>query len=549
MKMILILIAAIAIFICGAVALFVAKINQDTIKSELVRWVHNKTGSKLVVNGAVQWSFFPWFGIKLHDVVLEDVTSLHKNELVKAGEVGFSVKLLPLFWGHITVGHLMLKDFSLQLTAIDLLKHNWQKLAVSKSASTSNIANHEGLTGKNYFNLASLTIANVSIENGRVFWQNQQISKLDLHCKNLSFDRSFEVETNFYLQNPNAIFNGQIKANALIKLDLVNELYTLTNLQVDGKTSDGVDFGGRADITIDLNKQTLVSENFKLNIADIVAMASIRCDNIIDAPNFVVDLTVAALQLKKLKIANFSAKIIGNKELINCPKIGFGFYHGSASGSAVLDLRSAAPHLSLKLAFDNIAVRSLLVDVARYDEFSGTLTLKTNINMRGKTGKEILHSINGSANVLIANGSYRGVDIPFEVRRASSILNQKKSLLQESQPPHTDFDRLMASLNISNALFSTSDILVQSPDYIVTGRGSANALSEQIALQLNAYSTYDKNFFVPIKVSGSFTKPSIKPDVAVMVRQVVVKEIEKQLQRLNIPQDLLNMLPLDKLLH
>ncbi|CAL7963878.1 AsmA protein [Gammaproteobacteria bacterium] len=548
MKIILILSAIITIFIGGAIVLFVAKIDQSTIKSELVQLVHNKIGSELTINGDVQWSFFPWFGIKLHDAVLEDVAGSHKNELAKAGEVGFSVKLLPLFSGRITVGHLILKDFSLQLTAIDLLKHNWQKLATSKSASNSNIANQKSLADKSFFNLANLTVADVSIENGRVFWQNQQINKLDLYCKNINFDRPFEVETNFYLQNPNSILNGQIKANACIKLDVDNKLYTLTNLQLVGKSADKVDFGGVANVAVDLNKQTLISENFKLHIADTVAMGSLRCNNIIDAPNFVVDLKVAALQIKKLKLDNFSAKIIGNKELINCPKIGFGFHHGNVSGSATIDLRSAVPQLGLKLVFNNVAMRSLLVDIAKYDEFSGTLTLNTNINMRGKTDEEMLHSINGSGNVLIANGSYRGIDIPFEVRRASSILNQK-AMPQESQPPHTDFDRLTATFNVGNALLSTSDLLIQSPDFRVTGKGSANIVSEQLELQLNAYSTHDKNFFVPIKVSGSFTKPSIKPDVAVIAGQIVVKEIGKQLQRLNIPQDLLNVLPLDKLLH
>lgn len=502
MKIILIIIAVIIIFIGVAAALFVAKVDQSTIKNEIIQLVHNKTGSDLTINGDVQWSFFPWFGIKLHDIVLKDAGS-HKTELAKADKVGFSIKLLPLLWGRITNGT---------------------------------------------FSIVSFTDASVSIENGQVFWQNQQINKLDLHCKNINFDKPFEVETNFYLQNPNSILNGQIKANARLKLDVANKLYTLTNLQLVGKSVDKIDFGGVANVVVDLNKQTLVSENFKLNIANTVATGSLRCNNIIDALSFAGDLKIGMLQIKKLNFDNFSAKIIGNKELIKCPKIEFGFYHGNASGSAVIDLHGAVPQLGLKLTLDNVAMRSLLVDVAKYDEFSGTLTLNTSINMRGKTGEAMLNSLSGSGNILIAGGSYRGVDIPFEVRRASSILNQKV-MPQESQLPHTDFDRLIANFNVNNALLSTSDLLIQSPDYRVTGQGHANIVSEQLELLLNAYSTHDKNFFVPIKVSGSFTKPSIKPDVAVMARQVVVKEIGKQLQKLNIPQDLLNVLPLDKLLH
>lgn len=554
LKIILILIAVIAIFVGGAISVFIAKIDQSTIKNELVQLVHNKTKSKLTISGGIQWSFFPWFGLKLHDVILEDAADLHKNELAKVGEVGFSVKLLPLFCGRITVGHLILKDFSLQFAAIGLLRHNWLELSTSNPTVAGNVANQKDSVSKHAFNLANLTIANVSIKNGRIFWLNQQTNKnleikeLDLHCKDINFNQPFEVESKFYLQNPGSVLNGQIKASARIKLDIVNKIYTLNNLKLFGKSVDMIDFGGEANVVVDLNKQTLVSEDFKLNIANTVVTGLLHCNHIIDAPDFASDLKIAVLQIKKLKLDNFFAKIVGNKELIKCPKIGFGFYHGNASGSAAIDLRSKAPQLDLKLTLDNVAIRSLLVDIANYDEFSGTLTLNTNISMHGATSEAMLNSLSGNGNVLIVGGSYKGVDVPFEVRRASSILNQK-SMPQETKPPHTDFDRLTASFGINNALLSTRDLLVQAPDYRVTGQGSVNVVSERLDLFLNAYSTHDKNFFVPIKISGSLTKPSIKPDVAVIVQQVVVKEIGKQLQKLNVPQDLLNILPLDKLLN
>ena len=428
-KILLILILAIAVFAGGTIAFYVSKIDQGIIKNKIVQVVHDKTGSKLTINGDVQWSFFPWFGLKLHDVVLENIA--------KADEVGFSTKLLPLI--------------------------------------------------KSAFDLTNLTIADVSIKNGQIFWQKQQpnkkieIDKLNLHCKNISFDKPFDVTADFYLQSPGSILNGQVKASASIKIDVINKLYVLNNLQVNGKLADKpVDFGIKASVAIDLKKQTLVSEDFKLQIASVVATGSLRGNNILDTPR-----------------------------------------------------------LSLKLALNNVEVRSLLVDVAKYDNFSGTLTLNTNI---------VVHDgdLSGSGNVLIANGSYRGIDIPYEVRRASAIINQKV-MPQETQPPHTDFDRLTASFQLSNNWLNTNDLLVQAPDYKVTGQGRANIASEQLDLRLSAYSTHDDNFFVPIKVTGSFTNPSIKPDMTVLLKKMVVKEVGKQLQKLNVPQKLLDALPLDRL--
>jgi len=445
-KIILMLILAIAVFAGGIIAFYVSRVDQGMIKNEIARVVHDKTGGKLTINGSIQWTLFPWFGLKLHDVVLENITGLSTGKFAKAGEVGFSVELLPLI--------------------------------------------------KNAFNLANITIADVSIENGQIFWQKQQtnkkieINKLNLHCKNINFNKPFDVKTDFYLQNPGSILNGQVNANASIKLDVVNKLYVLNNLQVNGKLADKpIDFSAKTNVTIDLKKQTLVSEDFKLQIANTVATGSLRGNNILDTPK-----------------------------------------------------------LNLKLVLNNVEVRPLLVNVAEYDKFSGALTLNTNITMHGATGEAMLGSLSGSGSVLITNGSYRGIDVPYQVRRASAIINQK-AMPQETQPSHTDFDRLTASFQISNSWLNTNDLLIQAPDYKVTGQGGANIVSEQLDLRLNAYSTHDDNFFVPIKVTGSFTNSSIKPDMAVLLKKMVVKEIGKQLQKLNVPQKILDALPLDKLFH
>jgi len=264
------------------------------------------------------------------------------------------------------------------------------------------------------------------------------------------------------------------------------------------------------------------------------------------------DLKVDAIQTKKLHFNNFTTKVISNNGLIECQKIGFDFYQSKVYGNANVDVRNAVPQLNLKLAFENGAIQPLLIDFAEYNKFKGILTLDTNINMRGMTSEAMLNSISGDGNVLISNGSYQGIDIPYEVRRVHSMLNNK-SAPEKSQPPHTDFDRLTMRFRINGGLLNTNDLLIQAPDYKVTGQGSANLVSKQLNLLLSAYSNNDASFFVPIKITGAFADPSVKLDVAVMMQHTVKKAvkdvIEKQLEKFNVPQSLKDILPLDKLMH
>ncbi|EKE01861.1 MAG: AsmA family [uncultured bacterium] len=616
LKIALILVAVITIFVGGAAVLVVTSIKQDTIKNKVVQLVHDKTGRDLTIKGAVQWTIFPWVGIKIQDLTLSNPPNFKNSDFIRASELNISVKLLPLFFGDIEAGHLAFKNLNLWLIKNNAGVGNWQNFLVSDSAKKKNHSD-KAAVDNNVSGSAKVTVGSLNIDNGHVFWLDQrtggnfEISNLNLNCKNLDFGRPFDIKSSFYLTSNGSILSGGTKISAQIKLDLINEIYALRSLQIAGKLKNKTsgqmfDFSGVLSVTADLRKQTLTSENFSLRFANGVATGSLYGTNIINAPSFTGNLTLDKLDLdallitssspskankvetaairvvpkhlnrsnslpdflhtlkltsdikidvvkmRKMSLENFSTKVVLHNGIVNCSKIGFIFYKGHANGSANIDMRSSMSQLSLSLNLHGVAVLPLLMAVANYGDFSGVLDLNANISMHGNAGDSLLNSLNGNGNILIANGSYHGVDIPYEVRHANALLN-KKMMPQESRPPHTDFDRLTMTFKINNSLLSTNDLLIQAPDYKVMGQGNANIASQYLDLKVKAYSTHDNNFLVPIKITGPFAKPSIKPDVAVVVQQVVTNEIKKQIEKplkiLNIPSDVINMLPLDKLIH
>jgi len=248
----------------------------------------------------------------------------------------------------------------------------------------------------------------------------------------------------------------------------------------------------------------------------------------------------------KLHLNRFSTQIAGNSDAINFQKIKFDFYKGKATGNAKIYLRNPAPQFNIKLKLENISMKPLLIDLAKYEKFSGKLSLDTNITTRGNKAEEIFQNLNGSGKVLLATGSYQGVDIPYEVRHAHAILNGKAAPKKPSAP-HTDFDRLTMSFNINRGILNTNDFLILAPDYRVTGRGDANLTTNNINFSLRAYSNHDKNFLVPIKITGPFTDPSIKPDLAVIIKETIIKGvgeiIKKQLERNIIPESIKKLIP------
>src|SRR3990172_11820240 len=291
-KIIVIFMMVIGVFIAGATALFVATVNQDTIKNKVIQLVHDKTGRELKIAGDIGWTFFPWLGIKIQNVSLSDSANFKNDIFAKADEVGVSVKLLPLIFGRIEADHLTLKDFDLRLIRNSLGVGNWQDLLTfNHDTSPADIAKDSSL------HPVKFTIGSIAVDNGSVLWQNQQtnkkikIDKLSLRCKNVNFGRPFSIKTSFYLVSLNSILDGNVGASAQLKLDVDKELYVLKNLQLMGKLKNeaiakSFDFSGNADVEIDLKKQNFLAENLKLTIASAVTTGSLRGTHIIDAPNF-----------------------------------------------------------------------------------------------------------------------------------------------------------------------------------------------------------------------------------------------------------------------
>lgn len=267
---------------------------------------------------------------------------------------------------------------------------------------------------------------------------------------------------------------------------------------------------------------------------------------------------------KKINLSNMDLRcqIVGsNNKLVTCPHFSFNFYQGQVAGSARVNPGNQPSQLNLDLTIKNICLQKLLIDLANYQKFSSTFNLNISLNARGASGKEMFNNLSGNGKVLLNSGSYQGIDIHYEVRRVHALLNTKP-LPEKSSPPATNFDQLTMSFKIDQGLLATDDFSVQALDYQATGKGSINLLANNLNLLISAYSTRDDSFFVPIKVTGTITNPTIKLDAAVILKHVLngaVKDLKntlqdtvsqpvtKQLQHLG--RDLQKVFPINKLVH
>src|SRR5262249_39215383 len=105
------------------------------IKTELAKQVYQLTGHSLAIHGDVRWSFFPWLGIKVQDVVMSNKGEFGQTPLIQAENIQLNVKVMPLFSRRLEVGTILVNGFSIYLIKNPVGQKNWDHFLVSQPVS------------------------------------------------------------------------------------------------------------------------------------------------------------------------------------------------------------------------------------------------------------------------------------------------------------------------------------------------------------------------------------------------------------------------------
>ena len=107
--------------------LWLANIDLNNYKGFIAEKVFEKTGGKLVIEGPINHSLYPWLGLEIKGLSLTSAARYGSAKLLTANFIKFEVKLLPL----LLEDRIEIKTLNLQDVAIDFILYqdgatNWQ---------------------------------------------------------------------------------------------------------------------------------------------------------------------------------------------------------------------------------------------------------------------------------------------------------------------------------------------------------------------------------------------------------------------------------------
>ncbi|MBL4820585.1 MAG: AsmA family protein [Gammaproteobacteria bacterium] len=250
-------------------------------------------------------------------------------------------------------------------------------------------------------------------------------------------------------------------------------------------------------------------------------------------------LKIGSLSVADMDLADLSLTLSAVNGQLDLAPVSSNLYQGSFEGSVRVSVNDGIPRAQVEADLRQIDLEPLLQDLMNATYVSGHGNLQIAVTGQGADTDAMLQSLNGTGRIDLENGVLTGVDV-------ANVLGQLETMLRSRQPgelqrgEQTAFDSFSGTLAISDGVISTRDLLIKSPGFAVTGRGTLLDLSND-AIDFSMVTSVDSStatrdsqeydiggYDLPIACTGTVSEPRCLPDGREILRGVVVREVQRR---------------------
>ncbi|MCH2250607.1 MAG: AsmA family protein [Cognatishimia sp.] len=583
---ILLSIVAVLVIAVGALIFFlpgeqIARLASDQVKEQF--------GRDLTIEGDVQLSFFPTLGISTGPVTLSNASWSSNGPMFQAEGAKIGVDAMALIGGTTHIKNITLTAPDILLEQDGTGQANWDDFTGAPTADATAATEEVNEVGGT-FTLDQIQITNARIRYLDPKGTNLEIPDLTADfgwgegAATLAATvvmGGAPIETSIEIGDLNDLIAGdvtQVKLDADIGQNKLSfEGLASTTPEADGQLSaelpnpselfaalgqadaglPSTDFKGQVTLTKD-SVFSLREGRITLDGNDLSAEADV---NLNGKPNVVASISAGALDLKRYlggetsggdaasastgwptdpidasALGLFDGKITLSASSIDLGSLNFGSsrvaidvdnsravatlhqltgYEGTVTGQFVANNRSGFS-VGGDMTMSDLALQGLLFDLIGSDRFTGAANARMAFLGSGGSVDAIMNSLRGDGSLSVGNGTISGLDLDqlFRGRPNSGT---------------TIFDSMSASWTIDAGVLTNSDLLMDLPNVQAKGAGTvglgAQNLDYTFTPQLKNSS--DTGFSFPVRVTGPWASPSIRPDLEAVAKQNFQEEIDK----------------------
>ena len=240
-------------------------------------------------------------------------------------------------------------------------------------------------------------------------------------------------------------------------------------------------------------------------------------------------LTTGPLKVANMKVDSLSTHIAADGGIFFLESLKLNLYQGRMRSDIRVDLRRKEPRINLVLGMKDIQAGPLTRDVQGKDIIEGTLGGTMELTMRGTTPDRIKRTLSGRGKKVFSNGAIKGIDIASTIRTLAGQLPESDQV-----KPKTDFAELQVPFMVRNGLSVVEHASLKSPLLRVSADGQTHLVDQTLdfmvvpklvaTLKGQGDETQRTGLSIPLRITGTFAKPTITPDMQAFVRDQVINE-------------------------
>ncbi len=202
------------------------------------------------------------------------------------------------------------------------------------------------------------------------------------------------------------------------------------------------------------------------------------------------------------------------------------------------------PTLSLNEKIAGVDLAKLAKAMFDQDNVTGVIDGSFTLAGRGNDMAAIQRSLSGNMSLKLKDGTYKGTDIWYEIRRARALVKAEPPP-EPVLPAKTEFSAVRMSGVVTDGVMRSNDLFAELPFMQLTGGGQVDIPAATVDYSLTARILERPEFLheataeeldefteavIPLKITGPLASPSIKPDLERLLKNRVEEEIKDKLK-------------------
>jgi len=244
-RLLISLFAVLVLFVIVATA-FLMTFDPNDYKDRIALEIEKRSGRTVHFDGQIGLTFYPWLGVSLERVRLENPPGFSEPDMLLIGHADLRAALLPLLKGEFEIGTLVLHDLELSLERRADGRDNWADLlALARREST--VADSAGVSaGEAEPSAVALAIGGLDVQNGQLRYRDRlaghelALTGIELYTEALTFDRPVDFRFTTGVSSSAPAFSGKLSLSGSLFHDIGSGVTSLTrpNLRIHGDADE-----------------------------------------------------------------------------------------------------------------------------------------------------------------------------------------------------------------------------------------------------------------------------------------------------------------------